>query len=87
LHNERPHLPKVKVFEPPKDQPKANYGVVNVTQYLTLDDLLSKVKPIASDHPKQMETLDIGPNYGQNWGFIHYRTKIPKIKNLILKGL
>jgi len=86
LHKERPHLPKVKIPEPPKENPKANYGVINVTEYLTLNDLLTQIKPISSDSPKNMEAIDIGPNYGQNWGFILYRTQISKIKNLILKG-
>lgn len=86
LHKERPELPKVKVHDQPKESLKANYGVVNVTHYLTLYDLLSHIKPINSDHPKQMEMIDIETNYGQNFGFILYRTKIPKIKNMILKG-
>jgi hypothetical protein len=79
-------LPKVKIPEPPKESPKGQYGVINVTQYLALNDLLSKVKPIVSDQPKKMENLDIGPNYGQNFGFILYRTNISKFENLILKG-
>ncbi len=87
LHIERPNLPKVKILVPPKENLKANYGVVKVTEYLTLNDILNKIKPIASEHPKQMELIDIGTNYGQNWGFILYRTKVPKIKNLIIKGL
>jgi hypothetical protein len=33
-----------------------------------------------------MELIDIGENYGQNFGFIVYRIKIPKIENLIIKG-
>ncbi len=87
LHNERPNLPKAKTPTPPKEDPKAHYGVIKVTKYLNFDVLLSKIIPIASDHPKHMESLDIGPNYGQNFGFTLYRTKVPKIKNLVLKGL
>jgi hypothetical protein len=33
-----------------------------------------------------MELIDVEVNYEQNFGFIVYRTKIPKIKNLIIKG-
>ncbi len=29
-----------------------------------------------------MKMLDIGPNYGQNFGFIVYRTQTPKAKEL-----
>jgi hypothetical protein len=86
LHKERPNLPKVKIPVPPKESLKGNYGVIKVTEYLTLNDILAKIKPIASEEPKQMELIDIGQNYGQNFGFIHYRTKIPKITNLIIKG-
>jgi hypothetical protein len=87
LHKERPNLPKVKTPTPPKENPKARYGVIKVTEYLNFDDLLNKTKPIVSDHPKHMESLDIGPNYGQNFGFTLYRTKVPKIKSLVIKGL
>jgi hypothetical protein len=86
LHKERPNLPKVKIPVPPKESLKGNYGVIKVTQHLTHKDILAKIKPIASEEPKQMELIDIGLNYGQNFGFIVYRTKIPKIKNLIIKG-
>ncbi len=86
MHKERPNLPKVKIPVPPKENMKGNYGVVKVTEYLTLNDILNKIKPITSEQPKQMELIDIGANYGQNWGFILYRTKVSKIKNLIIKG-
>ncbi len=60
LHKERPNLPKVKIPVPPKESLKGNYGVIKVTEYLTLNDILAKIKPIDSEEPKQMELIDIG---------------------------
>jgi hypothetical protein len=48
LHKERPNLPKVKILVPPKESLKDNYKVIKVTQYLTHNDILTKIKPIAS---------------------------------------
>jgi hypothetical protein len=52
---------------------KGNYGVIKVTQYLTLNDILAKIKPKASEGPKQMKLIDIGVNYGQN--FLYYNER------------
>jgi hypothetical protein len=54
--------------------------------YLSLEDLLIKIKPIESTEPKHMELLDIGPNYGQNFGFILYRISAHKFKHLKISG-
>jgi hypothetical protein len=79
LPKERPNLPKVNLPTPPKENQKANYGVINVTEYLNFDDLLSKIKPISSVQPKNTESLNIGPNCEQNFCFILCRIKVPKI--------
>jgi hypothetical protein len=34
------------------------------------------------ENPIHPELLNIGPNYGQNFGFTIYRTTIPKSKHL-----
>jgi hypothetical protein len=78
LHKERPNLPKVKIPVSPKECLKSNFGVIKVTQYLTLNDILAKIKPIASEEPKQMELIDIGVNYEQN--FLYYNEKPERIK-------
>ncbi len=56
---------------------KASYGTIKI-----LEDMLKHIKPIASDLPKNMETIDIKPNYGQNFGFTAYRTKTSKFSKI-----
>jgi len=85
FHKER-NSPKILVPKPPEVEHTANYGVVKVHDYLSLNDLLNKIKPIVSEKPKHMELLDIGPNYGQHFGFILYRTSINKVKHLKIMG-
>ena len=80
------HLPKTHIPEPPKVSPTANYGSIKIDDYLSLEDLLSHIKSIESKEPKHMELLNIGPNYGQNFGFILYRIITQKFKNLDLLG-
>jgi hypothetical protein len=72
----------LRIPAPPKAETTAYYGVVKVTDYLSYSDLLSLVKSYKSENPIYSEFLDIGPNYGQNFGFTVYRTTIPKSKNL-----
>ena len=79
-------LPKTYVPEPPKVLEAANYGVVEVKDYLNFEDLLSLIKPIESTEPKYMEMLNIGSNFGQNFGFILYRINTNKFKHLKITG-
>jgi hypothetical protein len=76
------NLPKIKTPAPPKEIQAVSYKNINVTEYLPLNQVLSKIKPFKSENPIFMEMLNIGPNYGQNFGFIVYRTQIPKAKQL-----
>jgi hypothetical protein len=63
------------------------YGVIKVKDYLPFDDVLSAVKPIVTDKPTAMELLNLGPNYGQHYGFINYRLNgLQKFKHLKLSG-
>jgi hypothetical protein len=39
LHKERPNLPKVNIPVSPKKGLKGNFGVIKVTEYLTLNDI------------------------------------------------
>ncbi len=82
--NER-NLPKLRIPNPPKLETTASYGVVKVTDQLSYNDLLTHVKSYKSVNPIHPEFLDIGPDYGQNFGFTAYRTTIPKSKNF--KGM
>ena len=73
----------MKKPSPPKLESKANYGLVNITQCLSFEDLLAKINPISSAKPLQMELINLnGKNYGQNFGFINYRAKVSKFKQL-----
>jgi hypothetical protein len=56
--------------------------MINITDYLSYNDLLTHIKSYKSEKPIHPEMLDIGPNYGQNYGFTVYRTTIPKSKIL-----
>jgi hypothetical protein len=78
--------PNIHIPKSPEVSHSAHYGVVKIHDYLSLDDILNKMKPIISEKPKHMELLDIGTNYGQNFGFILYRTTSDKFKHLKLKG-
>jgi len=60
--------------------------VVKTTEYLPYNDLLSKSKAVASDKAVHMELLNVGTNYGQNFGFTLYRATVAKFSKLTLKG-
>ena len=64
----------------------AGYGLIKIVDHLSLEDLLDKITPIESQEPKYMELLDIGHNFGQNFGFIVYRMSVHKFKQLELTG-
>jgi hypothetical protein len=77
--------PKTKTIPLPPVTPKMNYGSIKVTETLPLSEILNHVTPIESDAPLQMELINLnGKNYGQNFGFILYRTTISKAKSLKL---
>jgi len=64
----------------------AHYGAVKILDYLSLEDILNKMKPITSEKPMHMELLNIGTNYGQHFGYTLYRTTADKFKHLKLTG-
>ncbi len=76
------YFPKLKIPELSKENLKASFGTIKVLEYLTLNELLKLIKPIASDSPKHMEMIDIKPNYGQNFGFTVYRTEVQKFSKI-----
>ncbi len=51
FHKER-NTPNIAIPKPPGVEHTAHYGVVKVYDYLSLDDLLNKIKPITSEKPK-----------------------------------
>ncbi|XP_054166390.1 beta-galactosidase-1-like protein 2 [Oppia nitens] len=79
--------PQLTIPDPPKPQLTTSYGKVIIKDYLSLDNLLSKVKSITTSKPQHMELLNLGENYGQSYGFINYRlTGLQKFKHLKLNG-
>ncbi|XP_054166384.1 beta-galactosidase-1-like protein 2 [Oppia nitens] len=79
--------PQLRIPEPPKPELTTSYGKVIIKDYLSLDNLLSKVKSITTSKPQYMELLNLGANYGQSYGFINYRlTGLQKFKHLKLNG-
>lgn len=79
--------PNVKLPPIPTVATPAAYGSVKVSGYLLYSEILNKVKAIASDHPKPMELLNVGSNYGQHFGFILYRANVTEFSKLVIKGL
>ena len=76
-------MPKIKIPDPPKAETAAHYGVVNVTEQLFLNDFVKDLKSFKVDKPIHSELLNIGSDYGQNYGFTLYRTTIPLSKTLV----
>lgn len=70
------NLPKVHVPQPPKEQAAKAYGDIKFVDYLTLDDLASKVTPIKSNKAQSMEHFD------QGYGFILYRVSWAKYNQI-----
>ncbi|KAL4229127.1 Beta-galactosidase-1-like protein 2 [Mactra antiquata] len=66
----------------PPNTPKGNYGTVTIQKILNLEDMISTIKPVSSQHPLTMEQLEINNGYGQNYGFILYRTYMPRGKTI-----
>ena len=75
-------LPQIRRPNPPPVEKATSYGVVKVTEQITLNELVKHVKSYKVDKPIHPEVLNIGPNYGQLFGFTLYRTTIPKSKTL-----
>ena len=71
-------LPKIHIPEPPKVESAVGYGDIKVKDYLSFEDLLTKIKPNASNEAKHME------QFNQNFGFISYRILHKKFKHLKL---
>ncbi|CAG2121282.1 unnamed protein product, partial [Medioppia subpectinata] len=58
--NKERSQPKLLISKPPElIKPKA-YGKVKVVDYLSLEDVLSKIKPIVTEKPTHMELLNLG---------------------------
>ncbi|CAG2166179.1 unnamed protein product, partial [Oppiella nova] len=80
-------LPQLSIPKPPVVSLTTGYGKLKVKDYLSLEDVLIKIKPIVTEKPQHMELLNIGSNYGQNFGFILYRlSNVTKFKHLKVTG-
>ena len=69
-------LPKVHIPDPPREQPIKAYGNIKFVDYLTLDDLTSRVTSVTTNQWKNMEQFD------QGYGFILYRVSKAKYSQL-----
>ncbi|CAG2183185.1 unnamed protein product, partial [Oppiella nova] len=80
-------LPQLLIPKPPAVSLTIGYGKLKVKDFLSLEDVLTKIKPIVTEKPQHMESLNIGSNYGQNFGFTLYRlANVNKFKHLKLTG-
>ncbi|CAG2169749.1 unnamed protein product [Oppiella nova] len=80
-------LPQLLVPKPPTYVTPVSYGKLKVKDYLSLEDVLTQMKPIVTEKPQHMELLNITNNSGQHYGFILYRlNKLNKFKHLKLTG-
>jgi len=67
-------IPETRWPSTPQETKKVKYETLNITHQLSLEDILRHVKSIKSVNLMPMEMLDIGENFGQQFGFILYRT-------------
>lgn len=74
-------LPKM-----PEPTKRNIFPPVQITEMLTLDDLIQQSPKITSDSLKPMELLDINNGSGQSYGYINYRQEnINILPNSVLK--
>ncbi|CAG2110712.1 unnamed protein product [Medioppia subpectinata] len=76
------NVPKLSTYSPPKVTRAIGYGVIKMSEQLSLAHILPRVKFYSSKTPISMENLNIGTNYGQNVGFTLYRTAISESKTI-----
>ncbi|XP_033744592.1 beta-galactosidase-1-like protein 2 [Pecten maximus] len=77
-----------KLPDLPPNTPKANYGKVPCTHTMSFNQMLAYVKNnIECPSPIPMEHLKIHGGYGQNYGYIVYRTTLPAGKRLQFSSL
>ena len=85
--NKERSQPDIYIPKPPEYIPPVSYGKLKVKDYLSLEDVLTQMKPMVTEKPQHMELLNITQNSGQSYGFILYRLKnLNKFKHLKLTG-
>ena len=90
MFNTERNLPELERPDPPAPHLAVGYGVLLVKEQLRLDRVVESMSypSYRSVYPVSMENINIGYNYGQNFGFTLYRTKIPKSNSIkFTKGL
>ena len=66
-------LPNLALPDMPKIEPPKAYGKIAIKEYLPLQEVLSQSTKFANiSKPVPMELLNLGPGYGQRYGFILY---------------
>ncbi|KAJ6224721.1 hypothetical protein RDWZM_003266 [Blomia tropicalis] len=81
-------MPMIELPDNPPPVPlTANYGTVNIEEWLHLEVLLTlAIKFENMQKPVSMEMLNIGPGYGQRYGFILYRIRSNPITTYEITG-
>ena len=77
-------IPATRWPSTPQETKKVKYETLKINQQLPLEAILNHVRPIKSVNTMPMHMLDIGDNFGQQFGFTLYRTSIPVIEELEL---
>ncbi|CAG2175721.1 unnamed protein product, partial [Oppiella nova] len=71
--NKERSQPDIYIPKPPEYVPPVSYGKLKVKDYLSLEDVLTQMKPIVTEKPQHMELLNITQNSGQSYGGVSDR--------------
>ncbi|XP_076346692.1 beta-galactosidase-1-like protein 2 [Tachypleus tridentatus] len=78
--------PKLRNPPLPYESKKMSLLNLTVSKILPWAKITGRIKPQHTVAPVNMEILDLGNNFGQNFGFVMYRTKVSGSGILILSG-
>ena len=81
-------LPKIALPDSPPEVVEAqNYGNVSIQEWIPLEAMLNECTKFNNiSKPVTMEMLNVGPGYGQRFGFIVYRIEAKPITNYEITG-
>ncbi len=81
------HLPKLNLPSVPPASKLTSYGTIEIKEVLSFEDILKASTKFTLKKAVPMELLELGPGYGQRYGFINYRVVADKrVKNYAVKG-
>ena len=80
-------LPKTHLPDLPPVQLAHAYGNVTVQEMLSLEQMLAHAHKFANmKKPVPMELLDLGKDYGQQFGFVLYRVEAMQVNSYQVNG-